>query len=272
VSLLIPTLNRARAELQDEALGVLATDPTRAFAAAAIVLHSSGVMREQWDDDVELSERLFASYPRGLPPPPRPDRAGAQYKLIPDDVVARRVTCTQCAITNGQVFCPTCDGSGNVMAGDLPSTCAGCQGAGMIPCPTCDGTRVCVAAKVRYVTDKWLDIRRAFVPNLGPLRGKVDALIDPADAWPSEHLFEPQPQVVASAYRGASSVREPDFHGFFFGDALGQAVAAIGELVSGATRTSWAVPILWLVWEVQPVIVHVALVPRPGGSLAWVRA
>jgi len=272
LTVILPSLDRARAELvgDDELARIIATDPSRAFAAAAIVLHSDGVLREQWDDDVEMSDALFARFPRGLAPAPAAANANATYKFIPDDAIARRGPCTHCSITRGKVFCPTCDGAGTVMSGDVPIGCAACASVGMIPCPNCDGSAVCVSVKVRYVSDKWLTIRRLFVPNLGPLRSKVEPLIDPSDVWPAEHVFEPQPQVVASAYRGASSVREPDFNGFFFGDALGQAISAIGELASGSTRTCFAVPVLWLVWEGLERVVHVGLVAQPHGGVIGV--
>jgi hypothetical protein len=122
---------------------------------------------------------------------------------------------------------------------------------------------------VRYVTDKWLNIRRAFIPNLGSLRPKVTPLIDASAVYPPDHAFEPEPQVVASAYRGTSSVREPDFFGFFFGDALAQAIAAIAELSTGSVRTCFAVPILWLVYEGEKAA-HVGLVCRPDGTLVGV--
>jgi hypothetical protein len=102
-------------------------------------------------------------------------------------------------------------------------------------------------------------------------------VIDASATWDKRFSFEPQPQVVASAYRGASAVREPDFHGFHFGDALPRTIEAIGELARDRTIAHqqthcFAVPVLWLVYLRGMEETHCALVTQPNGSILSVYA
>lgn len=280
----LPSLARARSLLPEDTQ--IASDPSQTFAAAAIVLQTDGVRREVWDDDVELSERLFEQYPRGAPPAPQlftdgerngPFSTTLNYKMIPDDSIGRRGPCTNCAVTRGRVFCGGCNGTGQYFVSDIPSPCSGCNGTGMIPCGACDGSGIAITTKVRYVNDHQIRLRRVFVPNIGKtLIARVTSEIDPNAEWNPSFAFEPQPQVVASAYRGASAVREPDYHGFHFGDALPRTLEAMAELsrekgiVLQANRC-YAVPLLWLVYGTDPSHAsHVVLVAQPDGSLVSV--
>jgi hypothetical protein len=280
----LPSLERAR--LLADSPGIVATNPRETFAAAAIVLQTDAIRREIWDDDVEMSEALFQKYPRGLVPapslylledlPPSPVRsATVNYKMIPDESVAKRLACTSCSITRGQVFCPTCDGSGRAASDDILATCTACNASGMITCAACDGTTITITTKIRYISDHGIHLRRTFVPNMGKLAAKVNHRIDALATWNMRFSFEPAPQIVASAYRGASAVREPDFHGFHFGDALPRTLEAIAELASDTTLVHqqshcFAVPLLWLVYGPPEQTTHVVLVAQPDGSLVCV--
>lgn len=265
----LPSLDRARSEIEwdDDMKRVLSSNPEKAYVDAAIILQVDAIRREQWDDEVELSERLFQAFPRGMIPAPHVN-VEASWKIIPDDAVAKRAPCTECAVTRGLVFCPGCGGTGHQTMNDQLSTCFNCSGRGQVVCGACEGTCVALTTKVRYVNDKAVQLRRAFVPQLGSYKARIEALVDPSASWDPRFVFEPQPQVVASAYRGAAAVREPDFHGFFFGDALARTLEAIAEISSDRTIAAqasrcFAAPVLWLVYPPLNVIV----VTQPDGSL-----
>jgi hypothetical protein len=265
----LPSLDRARNEIEwNEEIGTtLAANPTQAYVGAAIVLQVDGIRREQWDDEVDMSERLFRAFPRGMIPAPRIDLE-MSYKIIPDDAVAKRATCTECSITHGRVFCPMCGGTGARTMDQTIDPCFNCSSSGMVTCGACEGTGVALTTKVRYVSDRPIQLRRTFVPTLGKFRSRIESLIDASARWDERFGFEPQPQVVASAYRGAAAVREPDFHGFFFGDALPLALQAVADLsvdrgIAAQQSRCFAAPVLWLVYP----NVHVVLVTRPDGSL-----
>ncbi len=266
----LPSLDRARGEIEwdGDLKETLATNPTQAYVGAAIVLQVDAIRREQWDDEVDMSERLFQTFPRGLIPAPRMS-SEASYKIIPDDAVSKRAVCTECAVTRGKVFCPMCGGTGHQTIDDKIDPCLACSGTGTITCGACDGTAVALTTMVRYVNDRPIQLRRTFVPTLGKFKSRIESMIDPSSEWDARFAFEPQPQVVASAYRGAAAVREPDFHGFFFGDALPRALEAVAELsvdrgIAAQQARCFAAPILWLVYPK----VDIVLVTRPDGSLA----
>jgi hypothetical protein len=286
VARFLPTPRLAHTLLSAEpALAALAA-PTRTFAAAAIVMQLRGIRRSEWLDEVDMPAALYQGFPRGLPPRPTSVVTRTSYKLIPDDAASREGPCTHCAVTGGGgVFCPTCKGSGRAMIGDESfAACFACAGTGRIACSTCDGTMRVVHTTVRYVDDQPIAVDLEFVPHLEPrISRKIEDAIEPSHAWPDALRFDPQPQVVATAYRGASSVREPDFHGFFFGDAMPRALAALGQVgvengIVAHEARCFAVPILWLVWEranashetdpAKRIAVQVAFVARPDGSFA----
>lgn len=270
----LPSLDRARSEIQwsHDVQATLATNPTKAWVGAAIILQADAVRREQWDDDVDMSERLYKAFPRGMLPPPQVAQE-TSYKIIPDDAVAKRMTCTACAITKGRVLCSMCGGTGFYTVGDSVDPCLACGQSGMSICDVCEGTCVALTTKVRYITDRPIRVRRAFVPTLGKFKSRIETLVDPSAAWDARYTFEPQPQVVASAYRGAAAVREPDFHGYFFGDALGLVLQAVADLsvdrgVAAQQSRCFAAPILWLEYPALDVV----LVTQPDGALKEITA
>jgi hypothetical protein len=180
------------------------------------------------------------------------------YKLIDDERPSRTQQCLDCVVRPGESPCLACHGSGAVPLNDSDSlltvTCPGCNGSGFVPCRTCDGARQTVACTVRYVNDKPVRQRRVFVPQVNPsLRPWLEAAIDPAARWSEDLRFDPEPSFVASAYRGASTVRaEDEFHGFFYGDALARCLAERKQAGSGLAKYemgTYAVPVLWLVRE-----------------------
>jgi hypothetical protein len=292
VARFLPTPRVAHTLLRaDPALASLAVRaPSRVFAAAAIVMKIRAIRRTEWLDEVDVPVALFQRFPRGLPPRPQSLDVRASHKLIPDDATSREGPCTHCAVVGeGRTFCPACGGLGKAMLGDEAlQDCFACRGTGHVPCTACNGKGRVVHTQVRYADDQPISVDLEFIPHLEQriLRAIEDA-IEPSSDWPEALRFEPQPQVVATAYRGASSVREPDFHGFFFGDALPRALAALGQLsvengIVMHEARCFAVPILWFVWAREDagaddesskrIAAQVAFVTRPDGSFATATA
>lgn len=235
-----------------------AFQPTRTFAIAAIVHQAEGVRREEWTDQVELSPKLFARFPRGIVP--SPDDKGlsveTSYKVIDDTQPSRTTQCMMCVLSPGVVPCPTCDGQGIIAVSSEDGTraCIACSGTGKIGCSVCDGERQSVACTIRYVNDRPVKIRQLFVPQVhDTLRPNLSGAIDPDSPWSEELRFDPTPSLVASAYRGATAVRaEDDFHGHYFGVAREACVATKDAAVAGLARFQqrfYAIPILWLIQE-----------------------
>ena len=226
--------------------------PSDVFGVAALVLHVDGVRREAWSHATELSERLFASYPRGdVPPPDAPDSVRGKYKTIDDAAATRTQRCSTCVINPGFSPCNVCLGTGAGSSPDAFSKCIACQG-GYVRCETCEGTTRVVACTIRYVNDSLVRIRRPILPALhGSIHPFIERDLAGDDAWPEEHAFDPEPSLVGSAYRGAAAVKAAeDFHGFFFGGVIATCLAARAELTTGLARfatSTFAVPILWTV-------------------------
>lgn len=264
----LPSLERARAEIawEEPLREIVLGEPERRFAAAAIVVATDGVRREEWEDDVELGEALYDSFPKGAVPAPRVGVEGT-WKVLSGGAAPRPGKCSQCAFTSGRVACPGCGGSGLSLVTEI-GACTTCKGARAVACTTCGGTLMSVTARVQYVTDRLVRLRHAIVPALGPLRAHVEGAIDPGAEWDERLLFDPQPRFAESAYRGPSATREPDFHGFFFGDALARAIEVTRDVPAGVRADAlhvrcFAAPILWLVYPA----VHVGIVTRPDGAL-----
>ncbi len=229
--------------------------PSDIFGVAALVLCVDGIRREAWTDQAELAERLFKTYPRGTPPPAELSEISGplsrNFKTIDDTEPTRITRCSTCIVRPGFAPCPLCLGSGAGSGTDAYAKCVACTD-GFIPCTACEGTTRVVACTIRYVNDINLRVRRAILPTMhASIRSFLEARIPTDAAWPKEHAFDPEPSMVASAYRGASAVRAPEeFHGFFFGDAIAHTLAARAELTTGLARfesSTFAVPILWTV-------------------------
>jgi hypothetical protein len=244
--LLLPSPELVRARLG------AAFSPASVFGVAAIVLRVDGVRRHAWSDETELGERLFAAYPRGAIPAPELVPESRNFKTIDDAETTNARRCSKCVIRPGFEPCPLCMGTG---AGDDTKghvKCYACSGEAFIPCSGCDGTTRVVACAVRYVNDHFVRTRRVIVPPVPPaIRSFLEARIAADAPWPEDYSFDPEPGMVASAYRGASAVRAAeDFHGFFFGDALARCLAVRAEATTGLARfemSTFAIPILWTV-------------------------
>jgi hypothetical protein len=265
--LLLPTPEVVRGMVGD------AFRPKSVFGVAALVLHVDGVRRTAWSDDTELSERLFATYPRGAAPPAEaPDSKRGTYKTLDDAAPTRVQRCSACVVKPGYSPCTVCLGTGAGSSSDMISRCPACDG-GYIRCSTCDGTTRVVACSIRYVNDELVRARRAVVPAAmhGSIRPFLEARIPADGPWSKEHAFDPEPSLVGSAYRGAASVRAADeFHGFFFGDALASCLAARADLTTGLARfetATFAVPVLWTVVDER----HDAYFFDPAGVLQHVQ-
>ncbi len=262
----LPTLQAVRGN-EELAARLPSEEPSHVYGAAAIVIQIDGIRRESWTDDVELSERLFASYPRGSPPAPDRNTWGS-YKLIDDEVPARRQKCMMCILQPGFSTCVACGGTGRV--GEF--TQCECT-TGFVQCTTCEGTQATIGARVRYVNDSQVRLRHLFVPQLPKtLRSHLEQGIDPSAQYPESLRFDPEPTMVGTAYRGASTVREPDFHGFFFGEALGDATRSISEVtrdVIGVEARAYGVAILWLVYERIGTATHLGFFINPEGKLTY---
>ncbi len=216
------------------------------------MLQVDGIRREAWSDDTELGEQLFATYPRGAIAPPELG-VGRSFKTIDDAKETKAQRCSTCVIRPGFAPCTICLGSGKGASTEAFDHCVGCDGLGFLKCSACDGTTRVVACAVRYVDDHVVTVRRALVPAVHPsIRPFIEARIPSDVPWPEVHAFDPEPSMVASAYRGASAAMRAaeDFHGYFFGDALATCLATRAELTTGLARfkmRTFAVPILWTV-------------------------
>ena len=226
--------------------------PANVFGVAALVLRVDGVRRHAWSDETELAEKLFESYPRGPIPAPELVPESRNFKTIDDAEATNARRCSRCIIRPGFEPCPLCLGTGRGDDTKGYLKCYACNGEAFIPCSGCDGTTRVVACAVRYVNDHFVRVRRVFVPSVpASIRSYLEARISADDAWPPEHAFDPEPGMVASAYRGASAVRAvEEFHGYFFGDAITRCLAARAEATTGLARfemSTFAIPILWTV-------------------------
>lgn len=226
--------------------------PAEVFGVAAIVLRVDGVRRHAWSDEAELAERLFEAYPRGAIPAPELVPESRNFKTIDDAETTNARRCSKCIIRPGFEPCPLCMGTGASSSTDAFAKCYACIGEGFLPCSGCDGTTRVVACAIRYVNDHFVRVRRVIVPSVhASIRSFLEARISADARWSGEHAFDPEPGMIASAYRGASAVRAAeDFHGFFFGDALARCLAARAEATTGLARfeaSTFAIPILWTV-------------------------
>jgi hypothetical protein len=193
---------------------------------AAIVVHADVLRREAWHREVELAVPLYERYATEMPIEP-----GAfveqSYKYVDTQRPARRGRCTSCAIVRGKEPCLHCGTSGR---NDANAACEYCQ-HGYVTCSVCDGAALTVRATMRHVNDRPIAIRRVLVPTLpASLVHAIEAVVDPLRDPPPALRFELQANVVQSAYRGASAVRAPEFHGHAFEDSLARALEVVKEL------------------------------------------
>ncbi len=244
----LPTPERVR-ETFGEAFA-----PDKLFGVAALVLQTDGVRRDAWSDDVELSEPLFDTFPRGaIPPADLNLGVERSFKLIDDATPTRKQRCSSCVVRPGFAPCTVCIGTGAGSHADrYVDPCRGCQGQGFVNCETCGGTTRVIACSVRYVNDAPIRVRRTLVPDVDrKLRPFLEASIDPTASWSVHQAFDPEPSLVGTAYRGATAVRATaDFHGFFFGDAIAHCLEAREQASSGLDRfvhRVFAVPVLWTI-------------------------
>ncbi len=245
-SLRLPTPTLIQNELDD------AFSPEETFATAALVLQVDGVRREAWSANTELAVALFESYPRGAAPQPDIMAPSRSHKLIDDAAGTETRRCSNCAIRPGMAPCAVCAGNGSGSSSDVESRCYACNGEGFLRCGACDGTTRVVGCSIRYINDEPVRIRRVLVPQIhASIRSFVEARLHAEASWPDAQAIDPEPSLVASAYRGASAVRaSEEFHGFYFGDALAACLVAREEATTGLARfnvRTYAVPVLWTI-------------------------
>ena len=197
---------------------------------AVILLEADLLRRDTWEQEVELSTALYERYPQEQPPPAADFRDRA-YQLVDPARPTRRQRCSSCFLSPGKTLCARCAGTGRD-PDSLPCTCED----GYRACSTCDGSGSTVRATVRHVNDHAVRVRRTFVPEAGaPLARLLEAALEAMGEPPAALRFELQASLVASPYRDAAAVREPDFHGHRFDDALPAALAAVAELARYAS-------------------------------------
>ena len=212
----------------DSAVAPLGWSPTSTDRLAAIVFAADVLRRGAWSKEVELAVPLYERYATEMPIEPGVF-ADQSYKYVDTQRPARKGRCTSCAIVRGKEPCIHCGASGR---NDVNAACEYCE-RGYVVCSVCDGSVETVRATIRHVNDRPVSIRRAFVPTMEAaptpaalFQAFLDAQADP----PPSLRFELQATVVHSAYRGASAVRAPEFHGHSFDDALPRALDAAKEL------------------------------------------
>jgi hypothetical protein len=262
----LPTLDAVREELGEPLA------PQMTYAVAALTLQVDGVRREAWSDKTELAVPLFESYPRGRVPPADIAAGVRSHKIIDDAAKTEARRCSTCVIRPGFQPCAVCVGTGAGSGRELPNICYACSGEGFVKCSVCDGTMRVVACSVRYVNDTPVRVRRAIVPAVdASIRPFLEAKINAEALWPPDHVFDPEPGLVASAYRGASAVRAQDeSNGFFFGEAIAVCLEARSEVTTGLaafTVRTFAVPILWTITDDR----HEAFFYDEKGELQTVR-
>ena len=212
----------------DSADSPLGWSPTSTDRLAAIVFAADVLRREAWSREVELAVPLYERYATEMPIEPGPFVAQS-YKYVDTQRPARKGRCTSCAIVRGREPCIHCGASGR---NDARMACAYCE-RGYVACSVCDGSVETVRATIRHVNDRPMSMRRAFLPQVQAARAAVTLLQEFLDAQtepPPALRFELQATVVHSAYRGASAVRAPEFHGHEFDDALPRALDAAKEV------------------------------------------
>jgi hypothetical protein len=245
---------------------------------AAIVFLAQALRRSRWSKPIELSKRLYDRYPRGEPSVPVV-LVDQSYHCLLDGGIGSEQKCTRCSVMkSGWAACDICTGTGKVSVttideGAILVDCTHCE-AGLTRCTTCEGTGRSVRADVHFIEDKTIAIRRTYFPTLPAaivkvLRAHIDATLNP----PACLEFDAQPALVESAYRGAATVRVPDFHGHGFGGALEQVLAGKDELgrFDGLVKEQlWTFgwPLSWLVYEVGGETIGVALFMQSDGSIA----
>ncbi len=249
--------------------------PREERKVAAIVFLAQALRRSRWSKAVELSKSLYDRYPRGEPSVPAVP-IDQSYHCLFDDGTEQR--CSGCSVMKlGWAACAICSGTGKVVSRNDDATvlveCRNCE-AGLTRCTTCEGTGQTVRAHVHFIDDKTIALRRTYFPTLPStivkvLRGHIDATLNP----PPCLEFDAQPALVESAYRGAATVRAPDFHGHGFEGALEQVLAGKEELgrFDGIVKEQlWTFgwPISWLVYEVGGETIGVALFMQSNGAIA----
>ena len=120
-----------------------------------------------------------------------------------------------------------------------------------------------IRCRVDHYFDKLVELKETWVPSMlhaSPMRHFEAALENMImNASPPEELrcMDLTPKAVGGAYRSAQTMRQPDFHGYDFGDALATAEKTVNALLVRGTPVSsdiraWAWPFLWLRYEHEP--------------------
>jgi hypothetical protein len=124
-----------------------------------------------------------------------------------------------------------------------------------------------VRCRVEHYTDKHVVLHETWLPGaLKAMQGwarfetALESLIMPATPPEALRCMDLTPKVHGSAYR-THTVKQPDFHGHSFGDAIDQAKTALdrilgrctGEVVADIRAYAW--PLLWLRYADQRDVV-----------------
>lgn len=114
-----------------------------------------------------------------------------------------------------------------------------------------------VRCRVDHYFDKVVELKETWVPSplhTSPMRhfeAALESMIMNAAAPEELRCTDLTPKAVGGAYRSAQTTRQPDFHGYDFGDALAAAEKSVNSLLVRGTVVSsdiraWAWPFLWL--------------------------
>jgi hypothetical protein len=129
--------------------------------------------------------------------------------------------------------------------------------------------------RVDHFFDKLVTLDETWLPKVmrvSPVRhfeSVFEGLIANADPPEALRCVDLTPRSVGGVYRSGQTKRQPDFHGFDFGDTIAEAEKAVDALLSrGMVMTSdvraWAWPLLWLRYEDSEPREHVLFVDTSG--------
>jgi hypothetical protein len=100
-------------------------------------------------------------------------------------------------------------------------------------------TKDWIRCQVHHLTDDLVELHETYVPSeiqhhpeLFTVERALEALIMPVAPPEALRCLDLTPKEVGGAYRAGPAEQAPDFHGFDFGDALGQATAVVHRILS----------------------------------------
>jgi hypothetical protein len=233
-------------------------EPVDTRKLAAIVVRGRVLRRRQLAQRTEIPARDAVRVPEPMPPVPDGYVGGTATAVT--EVLGAKGRCSHCL--RGMLDCVVCGGRGKVEVsqttnqGGVLRTCGACGGGGTKTCRHCEGTAETVVVRCVDVIDEVLTLAYPYVPAMSfALEEKVTSALEAelaeGMATPECLLVDLEAQQTGGPYRQA--VREPEFHGFSYADALAQARTAIaavrGEQPIHEESEIHARPILWLRYE-----------------------